>query len=102
MERHYGKGLVGMFHPETGRFDMNRIGWARHGRRLGESIPLSYEIIPGFTIDATTTFSTVMGFAQGTQWDGLASASAAESLTGEGEQLSNCFASTYAELESID
>lgn len=69
MERHYGKGLVGMFHPVTGRFDINRVGWGQHGRRLGES--LSYEIVPGLTVDATTTFSMLLGAAQGTQWSGL-------------------------------
>ena len=100
MERHYGKGLVGMFHPETGKFDKNRLGWARHGRKLGAS--LEWEITPGFTVDGTTLASGVMGDALGTQWDGLASNTAADQLTDDGAQLSNCFASTYSQLESID
>ena len=74
MERHYGKGLTGMFHPETGRFDMNRVGWAQHGRRLGESISIE---IAGINFDATTTFAMLLGAAQGSQWDGLATGDAA-------------------------
>ncbi len=102
MERHYGKGLVGMFHPVTGRFDPNRVGWARHGRKLGESFGIDYQITENLRINGTTGSAVFLGASQGTQWDGLNSNSAADSLTSEGEQLSNCFASTYANLESFD
>lgn len=68
MERVYGKGLVGMFNPETGKFDPSRLGWAKHGRRLGASITVQ---IGSKTFDATTGTAFMLGAAKGLQWDGL-------------------------------
>lgn len=90
MQRHYGKDLAGMFDPTTGQFDAKRLGWARHGRYLGESITLS---IDSLTFDASNMTAFWLGTAKGLQWNGL---------EGEDVQLSNCFAATYAQIEAID
>mmetsp|Transcript_11827 Transcript_11827/g.15024 ORF Transcript_11827/g.15024 Transcript_11827/m.15024 type:complete len:228 (+) Transcript_11827:18-701(+) len=90
MERHYGRGLVGMNDPVTGKFDASRLGWAHHGRRLGESITMT---LNNLSFDASTLTAFWLGASKGLQWDGL---------KGENVQLSNCFAATYAELENFD
>jgi len=90
MERHYGKDLAGMKDPKTGKFDVSRLGWAKHGRRLGESITMT---INSMSFDASTASAYWMGASKGLQWDGL---------KGESIQLSNCFAATYASIETVD
>lgn len=94
MERHYGKGLVGMFDPETGKFDPNRLGWAKHGRKLGGSITVQ---LGDLTFDASTGTAFLLGASKGLQWDGLSKGDAFKDSV-----LSNCFAATYASLEGID
>ena len=84
MQRHYGKDLAGMFNPVTGKYDPSRVGWARHGRILGESMTLS---IDSLSFDGTSATAFWLGAAKGLQWNGL---------EGEDIQLSNCFAATYA------
>lgn len=91
MERVYGKGLAGMFNPQTGKFDISRLGWAHHGRKLGASMTIQ---LGDLTFDASSGNAFVLGAAKGMQWSGLAT---------EGDiHLSNCFASTYASLENVD
>ena len=68
MERHYGKDLAGMKDPKTGKFDVSRLGWAKHGRRLGESITMT---INSMSFDASTASAYWMGASKGLQWDGL-------------------------------
>ena len=69
LERVYGRGLVHMMDPETGKVDPTTFGWDNRvtgGKRLGSSI--SYTITPGFTIDATTTMAYWLGFSKGMQY----------------------------------
>ena len=94
MERTYGKGLAGLY-DEQGKFRAERLGWDnRHtgGARLGSS--LSVEIIPGVVIDASGAMAQGLGFVKGMQYSALAESST--TLANQPEQLSNCFASTYA------
>ena len=89
MERHYGRGFVGMF-DENGKLDSSKLGWQRHGRRLGESITMTLE---NLSFDASTWNAFFLGSAKGLQWDGL---------EGDTTQLSNCFAAMYSNLETVD
>ncbi len=102
MERTYGKDLVGMRDPETGKFDPARFGWdnrATGGALLGAQ--LSVEIAPGTTIDATTASAYLLGWVKGMQYDGLSSGEKTGVLAREAE-LSNCFASSYAFVQTLD
>ena len=67
MERHYGRGFVGMF-DENGKLKHKELGWARHGRRLGESITMTLDAL---SFDASTMNAFFLGAAKGLQWDGL-------------------------------
>jgi len=72
LERTYGKGLVGMMHPETGKIDPTRFGWDNRvtgGAPLGSQ--LSITIKKGLTIDGTTNSAYWLGFAKGMQYEGL-------------------------------
>jgi len=62
---------------------------------------LSITILPGLTIDASTGSAWLLGFVKGLQYEGLAR-DAAGVLPNDDVQLTNCFASTYAMLESFD
>ena len=89
MERHYGRGYQGMF-DSNGKLDSSKLGWQRHGRRLGESITMTLD---NLSFDASTFNAFMLGAAKGLQWDGL---------EGDTVQLSNCFAAVYSELETVD
>lgn len=68
LERNFGKGLVGLYN-ESGDFDPDRLGWMnRHNGKkpLGSSI--SVTILPGLTIDASTTNAYILGFVNGLQY----------------------------------
>lgn len=102
LERVYGKNLIGMHDELTGRVDPTRFGWdnfATGGRRLGASI--STTITDGLTIDATTSFAYWLGFAQGMQYTGL-NRETENNLPGQKVQLTNCFASMYSFLSTLD
>lgn len=82
-----------------GRIIKDRLGWTRRdGKRLGES--LNVQIAPGFIIDASTVTAYVLGIVSGFQYKDLASDTAG--LPNDAPQLTNCFASTYALIESFD
>ena len=104
LERVYGKGLIGMHDPVTGRPDPTRMGWdnrATGGRRLGSSIQVT--IAPGNTIDATTATAYWLGFVEGMKYTGLQRDTGETNLLAESETiLTNCFASTYSLLSTFD
>ena len=90
-----------MYDPQSGRIDPKRFGWDNRvtgGAPLGSSI--STTITPNLTIDATTGTAYWLGFAKGMQYNGLDrdSVSNIDSDT----PLTNCFASTYSLLTSMD
>jgi len=62
MQRHYGKDLAGMKDPETGKFDATRLGWARNGRYLGQSITMT---IDNLSFDASSMTAFWLGFSKG-------------------------------------
>ena len=102
MERTYGKGLVGMINPETGRMDPERFGWDNRttgGRKMGETI--SRTIADGTTIDASTMTAWTLGFVKGFQYNGLVNEGASV-LPNDTAALTNCFATTYSLLTSFD
>ena len=102
MERTYGKGLIGMKNPETGRIDPNRFGWDNRvtgGRPLGQSINVT--VAPGLTIDASGSMAYWLGFVDGMKYTGLEREG--DSLLASSEiVLTNCFASMYSLLTTID
>ena len=89
-------------HEETGHIDPTRFGWDNRitgGARLGSSI--SRTIVPGLTIDATGASAFWLGFTRGMQYNGL-DREAASNLPGSETPLTNCFASMYSFLTSVD
>ena len=91
-----------MMHEETGQIDPTRFGWDNRitgGARLGSSI--SRTIVPGLTIDATGASAFWLGFVRGMQYNGL-DREAASNLPGSETPLTNCFASMYSFLTSVD
>ena len=89
-------------HEETGKVDPTKFGWDNRvtgGARLGSSI--SRTIVPGLTIDATGATAFWLGFTQGMQYNGLDRESV-EGLPGSETPLTNCFASMYSFLTSVD
>ena len=91
-----------MLHEETGQIDPTRFGWDNRvtgGARLGSSI--SKTIVPGLTIDATGSSAFWLGFVRGMQYNGL-DREAASNLPGSETPLTNCFASMYSFLTSLD
>lgn len=65
MERTYGKGLVGMINPKTGKLDFNRMGWDNKvtgGARMGSQLNVQFG---GMIFDATTSAAGFLGFAKG-------------------------------------
>ena len=72
LERVYGKGLIHMHDPLTGKIDPSTFGWDNRrtgGGLLGASI--SRTIGPGLTIDASTVMAYWLGFAKGMQYSAL-------------------------------
>jgi hypothetical protein len=66
MERTYGKGLVGMINPLTGKVDPARFGWdnaATGGARMGSGVAIT--ITENLTIDAATFAAYWLGFVKG-------------------------------------
>ena len=68
------------------------------GRPLGSAIN---ETFSGITIDATNATAEVLGFVNGLQYQGLAREIGID-ISGTSLQLTNCFASTFALLETIE
>lgn len=102
LERTYGKGMMDIKGVD-GRVDSSRfIHTDRRfgGSKLGSNI--SVTVRPGMTIDASDTPAFWLGFVNGMQYEGLSRADAEDLLPTEDVQLTNCFASTYALLESFD
>ena len=102
LERTYGKGMMDIKGPD-GRVDSTKfIHTDRRmgGSRLGSNI--SVTVRPGLTIDAATKAAFWLGFVNGMQYEGLNRESAESVLPTEDVQLTNCFASTYALIESFD
>lgn len=86
---------------ETGSLDPNKFGWDNRvtgGALLGSSI--SVTITEGTTIDASTFSAYWLGWVKGMQYTGLAREGA--KLPGQGDDLTNCFASTYSFLSTLD
>jgi hypothetical protein len=104
LERTYGKGLVGMMKPGTNEIDPSRFGWDNKktgGAPLGSN--LSVTITSGLTIDGTTSTAFWLGFSKGMQYEGLKKAeSETANLPGNDTPLTNCFASTYSLMTSLD
>lgn len=48
--------------PETGKFDATRLGWARNGRYLGQSITMT---IDNLSFDASSMTAFWLGFSKG-------------------------------------
>ena len=91
-----------MMHEDTRRVDPSKFGWDNRvtgGKLLGSSI--SRTIVPGLTIDASGASAYWLGFVKGMQYNGL-DRDSMNDLPGSGTPLTNCFASTYAMLTSID
>lgn len=97
LERVYGPGLRDL-HDEKGHLIRERLAWGNKVyQKLGKS--LSIQIGP-ITLDAGGDNAYWLGFVQGMNY----------SLKPEGEEeeagdevaLTNCFAATYAYLESVD
>ena len=102
MERVYGKGLVGMKDPETGRIDPGRMGWDNRvtgGAPLGSQINVT--VAPGVTIDASSVTAYWLGFVDGMKYTGLDRDDASLLATSE-IVLTNCFASMYSLLSTFD
>ena len=101
LERNFGRGLVGLINEE-GQVDPDRLGWInrRGGKKpLGSSI--SVTLLPGLTIDASTTNAYILGWVNGLQYEGL-SREDSPVLPVDTVALTNCFASTYALLEDFE
>ena len=101
MERTYGKGMVGMTDPLTGKIDPTKFGMDNRltgGARLGSSITVT--IMDNLTIDGTSAMAFWLGWAKGMQYDGLES----EDSTAPNQDIvvSDCFASTYALMTDIE
>ena len=111
LERVYGKGLVGMIN-EKGKIDPDRFGWDNRvtgGRKMGSgrkaslaATTISRTIMPGLTIDASTDSAFWLGFAKGLQYEGLSKDDEADNLPGAQVVLTNCFASMYAYMTTLD
>lgn len=100
MERTYGKGLVGMINPKTGKVDFERMGWdnkVTNGARMGSQLNIK---LGDRIFDATTKASAFLGFAKGMQYSDMTRAIG--SLPIEDAQLTNCFASSYAFIQTLD
>ena len=112
LERVYGKGLVGMINEKTGRVDATRFGWDNRvtgGARMGSgrkaglvAQTISRTIMPGLTIDASTSSAFWLGFSKGLQYEGLSKDDEADNLPGAQVVLTNCFASMYAYMTTLD
>ena len=97
LERTFGPGLK-YLHDENGRVRKERLNWANriHQELLGQTLSIN---IGPLILNAGGDNSYWLGFVQGMNY----------SLKSEKQQdeedsvdLSNCFASTYALLESFD
>jgi len=92
-----------MLDPDTGKIDPTTFGWDNRltgGALLGTSI--SRTITDGLTIDATTGMAFMLGFSKGMQYSGMDREGGAGNLPGTSVALTNCFASTYSFMMSID
>ena len=58
--------------------------------------------MPGLTIDASTDSAFWLGFAKGLQYEGLAKDDEADNLPGAQVVLTNCFASMYSYMTTLD
>ena len=101
--RTYGKGLVGMKDPETGKVDPRRFGWDNrklNGAPMGSSISVT---IPGtsLVVDASTQSAFALGFATGMKYDGM-DQSGADGSAGQDVTLTNCFAATYSMIQTLE
>ena len=73
------------------------------GRKAGlVAQTISRTIMPGLTIDASTESAFWLGFAKGMQYEGLSKDDEADNLPGAQVLLTNCFASTYAFMTTLD
>ena len=115
LERTYGKGLVDLYGAD-GRVDQNKFihtDKRMGGARLGANMPslgdlsdrlgqISVTVTSGLTLDAATRSAYWLGFVNGMQYEGLDRSGVTEVLPTDDVQLTNCFASTYALLETFD
>lgn len=100
LERVYGRGMVGMMNPKTGKLDFERMGWDNHvtgGARMGSQLNVN---IGGMIFDASAAASGFLGFAKGMQYSEMARLN--NGVIDDGSQLSNCFASSYALINTIE
>ena len=100
LERTFGPGLRDL-HDENGRVIVERLRWANkiHQKMAGQSLSINLGPI---SLDAGTANSYWLGFVQGMNYTLKPKGSEEEKSSTEGVDLSNCFASTYALLESMD
>ena len=91
-----------MMDPETGEIDPTTFGWDNRltgGALLGSSI--SRTITDGLTINASTPMAYMLGFSKGMQYSGMEREGSPD-LPGTSVALTNCFASTYSIMSSIE
>ena len=100
LERVYGPGLRDL-HDERGRVRTERLGWANkiHQKLAGETLSINLGPI---TIDAGGDNSYWLGFVQGMNYSMKSKEEQKSKEAEDGLDLSNCFAATYALLESFD
>ena len=76
------------------------MGSGRKAGLVAETI--SRTIMPGLTIDASTDSAFWLGFAKGLQYQGLSKDNEADNLPGAQVVLTNCFASMYSYMTTLD
>ena len=94
---------MGMKDPETGRVDPGRMGWDNRvtgGAPLGSQINVT--VAPGLTIDASSYMAYWLGFVDGMKYTGLDRPGDESLLATSDIVLTNCFASMYSLLTTID
>ena len=97
LERTFGPGLK-YLHDENGRVIKDRLNWANriHQELAGQTLSIN---IGPLSINAGGDNSYWLGLVQGMNYS---LKSEAEQDADDAVDLSNCFASTYALLESFD
>ena len=87
LEKVYGKGLVGLYHEETGKPMMERFAW---DRRTESAV---YATVGEFTFDAESVKSIFYGLADGLQYKEIVKYDMPES---------NCFYAAYDMVDTVN
>ena len=98
MELVYGKGLVGLKDPKTGRVDPKRFG--QDYRRPPTAVWVE---ITGVTINAVSWEAFAFGYVEGVQYKGIAVGGISiGDVVSTAETMSNCFYAVKGIIESIE